>query len=61
VLVNGRKVASESQPQSSVSRFYEKEYPLAADLNRDGKITVRFEASNGLEVTPVFAIRLVRG
>jgi uncharacterized protein len=60
VLVNGTKIGSESQPQSSVSQFYEKEYPIGRDLIRDGKATVRFEAANGLEVTPVFGVRLVK-
>ena len=60
VLVNGTRVASESQPQSSESRFYEKEYPVNRDLLRDGKATVRFEAANGLEVTPVFGLRLIK-
>src|SRR5688572_2505989 len=61
VLVNGTRLASETQPQSSLSRFYEKEYALPADLVRDrNTITVRFEATNGLEVTPVFGVRLVK-
>jgi hypothetical protein len=61
VLVNGTKVGSESQPQSSLSRFYEKEYAVPAELIRDRPaVTVRFEATNGLEVTPVFGVRLIR-
>ena len=61
VLLNGRKIGAETQPQSSVSRFYEKEYAVPADLLRGGApLTVRFEAADGLEVTPVFGVRLVR-
>ena len=60
VLVNGTKVGTESQPQSSVSKFYEKQYAVPANLARDGKLTVRFEATNGLEVTPVFGVRIVK-
>jgi hypothetical protein len=60
VLVDGQKVAAESQPQSSVSKFYEKEYLIPAELMRHkDKLTVRFEATNGLEVTPVFGVRLI--
>ena len=60
VLIDGQKVASESQPQSSVSKFYEKEYVVPAELMRHKeKLTVRFEATNGLEVTPVFGVRLI--
>ena len=60
VLINGTKVGSESQPQTSVSKFYDKEYAIPAELIRDRRITVRFEATNGLEVTPVFGVRLVK-
>jgi uncharacterized protein len=60
VLIDGQKVASESQPQSSVSKFYEKEYVVPAELMRHkDKLTVRFEATGGLEVTPVFGVRLI--
>ena len=60
VLIDGQKVASETQPQSSVSKFYEKEYVVPAELLRHKeKLTVRFEATNGLEVTPVFGVRLI--
>jgi DUF1680 family protein len=60
VLIDGRKIASESQPQSSVSKFYENEYVIPPELMRHKeKLTVRFEAANGLEVTPVFGVRLI--
>ena len=60
VLIDGQKVASETQPQSSVSKFYEKEYVVPAELMRHKEtLTVRFEATNGLEVTPVFGVRLI--
>ncbi len=60
VIVNGQTLASESQPQSSVSKFYEKEYVIPADvLRHQEKLTVRFEARNGLEVTPVYGVRLI--
>jgi hypothetical protein len=60
VLIDGQKVASESQPQSSLSKFYDKEYVIPAELMRGtDALTVRFEAANGLEVTPVFGVRLI--
>ena len=60
VLIDGQKVASESQPQSSLSKFYDKEYVIPAELMRHKEtLTVRFEATNGLEVTPVFGVRLI--
>jgi DUF1680 family protein len=60
VIVNGQRLGSESQPQSSVSKFYEKEYVIPADvLRHQEKLTVRFEATNGLEVTPVYGVRLI--
>ena len=60
VLVDGQKLGSESQLQSSLSKFYEKEYVIPAELMRHKeKLSVRFEATNGLEVTPVFGVRLI--
>jgi DUF1680 family protein len=61
VIVNGRTLGSETQPQSSISKFYDREYLIPADLLRGAQAaTVRFEASNSLEVTPVFGVRLIR-
>ena len=60
VLIDGQKVASESQPQSSLSKFYDKEYVVPGELMRHKEqLTVRFEATGGLEVTPVFGVRLI--
>jgi len=60
VLIDGQKVGSETQAQSSVSKFYEQEYVIPPELMRHKeKLTVRFEATNGLEVTPVFGVRLI--
>ena len=60
VLVNGQTLGAESQLQSSVSRFYEREYAIPPGVLRDRDVlTVRFQATNGLEVTPVFGVRLV--
>jgi len=60
VLVNGERIASETQSQSSVSAFYGKEYELSERARQMRTLTVRFEATNGLEVTPVFGLRLTR-
>ena len=61
VLVNGTKVGAERQEQGSVSRFHEREYAIPPELWRGrDTVTVRFEATNGLEVTPVFSVRLIR-
>ena len=60
VSIDGEKIASETQSQSSVSKFYDKEYVIPAELMRHKeKLTVRFEATGGLEVTPVFGVRLI--
>jgi hypothetical protein len=61
ILVDGRKVGEQRIDQSSVSRFFDVEYPLPADLVQGKqKLTVRFEATAGNEVAPVFAVRLIR-
>jgi len=60
VLIDGEKIASETQSQNSVSMFYDKEYVIPAELMRHKEqLTVRFEATGGLEVTPVFGVRLI--
>jgi DUF1680 family protein len=60
VLVNGVRVGSETQDRNSISRFYEREYVIPAPPAGSRTITVRFQATNGLEVTPVFGVRLIR-
>jgi hypothetical protein len=59
VLVNGRRVADVSMPKSSVSTFVDVEYPLPP-MDTAPTMTVRFSATGGNEVAPVFAVRLVR-
>ena len=60
ILVDGERVASEMLPASGVSRFVDREYPLPAAVS-DGrqKLTVRFQATEGREIAPVFGIRIV--
>jgi hypothetical protein len=61
VLVDGERVADERVPFDSESRFYDREYPLPAALVQ-GKtgLTIRFQATGGNEIAPVYAMRLVR-
>jgi hypothetical protein len=61
ILVDGRKVGDERFDQSSVPRFFDVEYPLPADLVQGKqKLTVRFQATGGNEVAPVFGVRVIR-
>ena len=61
ITVDGRRVAQESHPKGSVSEFFDVEYKLPADLVAGKQtITVRFAATGGNEVAPVFGIRSVR-
>ncbi len=65
VLVDGKKVGEQAGPRRSpeqVTRFFDVEYPVAAEGIADKKkATVRFEVANGRSVTPsVFGIRIVR-
>jgi len=61
VLVDGERVAEERIPFDSESRFYDREYALPPALAR-GKtqLTIRFQATGGNEIAPVFGLRLVR-
>ncbi|MGH9314915.1 MAG: beta-L-arabinofuranosidase domain-containing protein [Vicinamibacterales bacterium] len=61
ILVDGRRVGEQRIDQSSVSRFFDVEYPIPADLVQGKqKLTVRFQATGGNEVAPVFGVRLIR-
>jgi DUF1680 family protein len=61
ILVEGRKVGEQRIDQGSMSRFFDVEYPLPADLVQGKqKLTVRFQATGGNEVAPVFGVRLIR-
>jgi DUF1680 family protein len=61
VSIDGRRVASEQHPQSSVSTFTDVEYRVPPDILRaKQRITVRFDATGGNDIAPVFAVRTIR-
>jgi len=61
ILVEGTRVAEETLPGAGTSRFFDVDYLLPASL-LEGKqrVTVRFQATGGREVAPVFGIRSIR-
>jgi uncharacterized protein len=61
IVVDGTRIAQQTIPQSSVSRFADVEYALPSDLVRNKqKVTVRFEATGGNEIAAVFGLRVIR-
>lgn len=61
VLVDGQRVGEQTLLESSFARFFDVEYPLPADLVLGKeKITLRFQATNGNEIGPVFGVRIIR-
>ena len=61
ILVNGQRVGEQSIPKSSVSRFFDVEYAIPAELTRAAtRVTVRLQGAGGSEVAPVFGIRTIR-
>lgn len=61
ILVDDASVAVQTIPESSVSRFFEVEYPLGAEIvGGKRRVTVRFQAMKDSEVAPVFGVRIVR-
>jgi uncharacterized protein len=64
VLVEGRKVgdlAQERRTPEQEIRFFDVEYALSSDLVKGKqRVTVRFEATGGNEIAPVFGIRMIR-
>jgi hypothetical protein len=61
ILVEGRRIGEQTLEPTSVSRFFDVEYPVPEDLLRGKqKVTVRFAATRGNETASVFGIRIVR-
>jgi hypothetical protein len=59
--VDGRRVGDQTVPRSSVSRFFDVEYPIPAEVVQGKqKVTVRFQAAAESEIAPVFGVRLIR-
>jgi len=61
ILVDGTRLAEEKISFDSESRFYDREYALPAPLVA-GKtqLTIRFQATGGNEIAPVYGLRLIR-
>jgi hypothetical protein len=61
VLVDGERLAEESFPFDSESRFFDREYALPATLVAGkSRLTVRFQATGANEIAPVYGLRLIR-
>jgi hypothetical protein len=61
ILVDGQRLAVEKFPFDSESKFFDREYPLPAELVQGkARITVRFEVTGTNEIAPVYALRLIR-
>jgi hypothetical protein len=61
ILIDGTKIQTVEMPKSSISRFVDTQYPVPEVVLRNkAKVTVRFEATGGSEIVPVFAVRFVR-
>jgi hypothetical protein len=60
VLVNGRLLETERLDNNRPGHFYDKAYPLAADTaDRDGAITVTFQAHPGNRAGGIYGVRVV--
>ncbi|MEO8679346.1 MAG: glycoside hydrolase family 127 protein [Vicinamibacterales bacterium] len=61
ILADGQRLGEETLPQSSVAKFFDVRYPVPPGIAAARQsITVRFQATHGNEIAPVFAIRTVR-
>jgi hypothetical protein len=57
----GLSVNEPTLDQSSEARFFDVEYPLSPALVGGKQIvTVRFQATNGIEIAAVFGVRVIR-
>jgi DUF1680 family protein len=61
IHADGQRISEQALAQSSVSRFFDAQYPLPVDVTRGKRtVTIRFQATGGNEVAPVFAVRTIR-
>jgi len=61
ICIDGQLLKREEIKYSPPARFFDVEYPLPAQLVKDKKkLTIRFEAEEGSEISPVFCLRLIR-
>jgi uncharacterized protein len=61
VLVDGERVADQTLPGGGDSRFLDVEYPLPSRLvEGKQKVTVRWQATEGRDIAPVFGVRVIR-
>jgi DUF1680 family protein len=61
ILVEATRVGETTVPQGSVAKFYDVEYAVPPALSTGKqKVTVRFQATNGNEIAPVFGVRVIR-
>jgi uncharacterized protein len=61
IFADSERIGSQALAQGSVSKFVDIEYPLPAPVVANkSKVTVRFQATGGNEIAPVFAVRSIR-
>ncbi|MES2920798.1 MAG: beta-L-arabinofuranosidase domain-containing protein [Verrucomicrobiota bacterium] len=61
ILVDGKRVCSQTVKKGAIPKFFDTESAIPAELIRDKrKVTVRFQATEGNEIAAVFGIRTIR-
>jgi DUF1680 family protein len=61
ILIDGKKLKSESITTAAPAKFMDVEYPISGDqVKGKQKVTVRFEAAAGSEVAGVYGVRMIR-
>jgi DUF1680 family protein len=62
ILLDGQRLAEETFPFDSESRFFDREYALPVSLVQGKtRITIRFQVTGTNEIAPVYGLRLTRG
>lgn len=61
ILVDGQRIGHQEMTRSRPPRFFDVVYPIDAGIVKGKKkVTVRFEATEGNTIAPVFGIRMIR-
>ena len=64
ILVDGQRIGEQTierfPPGSAAGHFFDVEYKIPGELLTGKQVTVRFQATSGLEVAAVYGVRIVR-
>jgi hypothetical protein len=60
ILIDGERIAEQALETTSPPKFYDAQYRIPDKvIAGKSKVTVRFQTSEGMEIGPVFGLRMI--